>query len=566
MAHAVVTAINFAGLNIPVVGSVTGTNPGAAYFGSAPVNFSQLGLTNEQAFNYGTGIGSASINKDPDKNTFSYGVNGGTTDLHNGAIVRVDAPYYQNNRPWHDVSAHLNGVRKAQANMWLGLTVPGTSPSGSNTSYDYNVVACGVTYSNTDWNPSYEIVSFVRYRRYDSEGEVVAESYNIAGGISVHPAKFFIDDGVDAWFDQGDPEPPIDPFDPSTPDPYRPDPDDTSDTITLPVSPTIGVTSAGFINIYNPGIRALQGLGDVLFPNVASATDTKEAIIAVCNTLMNQNLINYVIDCHVIPCQPTVGTSANIKVGFRDTGIASLVVTSDYVDVSCGALNLPEYFGGFADYITHCKIYLPFVGFVDTKPEYWQAGNIAIDYKFNIIDGSFMAYVRSASSKSQLNGSVIAQYGGNACMHLPITGANYAAMISGLVSAATGAAVGAVGGALTTGGAIGGAIGAVKGAVSGGAASAANAMVTGPTIAQSNGYNSTAAMLGVRYPYLLIERPVPSYPSNYRHDKGYPSNISTYLSYVSGFTIISDIDLSGIPLTAAEIGELRTILQTGAYF
>lgn len=370
-------------------------------------------------------------------------------------------------------------------------------------------------------------------------------------------AQFFnaygtsVADWVDAAGNEPYPEQPVPevPFDPSEPDPYIPNQDDTSDLISIPGNPTIGVTSAGFINVYNPGLNALQGLGDILFPSIASATDIVDAVYKLCETIMNQNLINYVIDCHIIPVQPQVGSNANIKVGFRDTGISVPVVTNDYIDATCGSLTLPEYFGGFADYMTSCHIYLPFIGFVDTLPEYWQAGTISVDYKFNVIDGSFMAYIRSASSKSQLNGSVIAQFGGNACMHLPITGVNYANMVSGII-----------------GGVVGMATGGTDSAVLGSAASAANTAIRGGSIAQSNGYNSTSALLGVRYPYLLIERPVPNYPTNYAHDKGYPSNISILLSNVSGFTTISDIDLSGIPFTSNELSELRILLTEGVYF
>ena len=342
------------------------------------------------------------------------------------------------------------------------------------------------------------------------------------------------------------------PFDPSEPEPFDPNAphDDTSDLISIPNDPTIGVTNAGFINVYNPAMGALQGLGDILFPNVASATDIVDAVLKLCETFANSNLINYVIDCHVIPCTPVVGSNASIKVGFRDTGITVPKVTSDYVLVNCGSLSLNEYFHGAPDYIgTRSKIYLPFIGFVDTKPEYWQAGTIGIQYRFNIIDGSFMAYITSVSSKSNLNGSVIAQYAGNACMHFPITGVNYANMVSGLVGQAV-----AIGTGKTT-------IDSLQSAMS-----AANTIAQGGDVQQSNGYNSTSAILGVRAPFLLIERPVPAFPSKYGHDKGYPSNITVNLISVTGFTIIEDIDLSGIPLTQGELEELRGLLKEGVYF
>ena len=365
-------------------------------------------------------------------------------------------------------------------------------------------------------------------------------------GISAFETDICSSDGTTPEEYEPSTEPP---FEPSEPGPYNPDPDDSSDEIPLPDDPDIGVTEVGFINVYAPSKLGLQNFGSEIFPNVGSATDIVDALSKLATVLMNQNLIDYVIDCHVVPVLPLVSGIDYIRVGFRQTTIQAPVVRSDYVNVSCGSLNIPEFFGGFQDYITKGKIYLPFIGFVDTKPEFYQAGTISIDYKFNIIDGSFMAYIRSTSSKSNLASSVIAQYGGNACMHFPLTGVNYANMISGVI-----------------GGAISMASAENPAAVMGGASSISNAISRGGSVQQSNGYNSTSALLGVRKPYLMIERPVPAYPANYAHDNGYPSNITTLLTNVSGYTEIEDIDLSGIPLTEGELNELRSLLKEGVYF
>lgn len=417
------------------------------------------------------------------------------------------------------------------------------------------------TYPYGTWQYEYRRTGFIteipNCTPCQANGESVVDCQVIVGletasedTVSLNE-PFYITDADGNYNPDPDEPVPEEPFDPSIPDPYVPEKDDTSDEIDIPNKPPIGVSNAGFINVYNPGMGALQGLGDILFPNVATATDVLDALLKICETLANQNLINYVIDCHVIPVKPTVGASQSIKVGFNNTSIMVPVVTSDYIDISCGALNIHEYFGGFQDYtLTKSKLYLPFIGFVDTLPEYWVAGTIKVDYRFNVIDGSFMAFVRSTSGRSQLANTVIAQYAGNACMHFPITGVNYAQMASGLIGAATSMA-----GAKSN-----------PTAALGAAHSAANTVAQWGEVQQSNGYNSTAALLGVRVPYLLIERPVPSYSQNYKHDKGYPTNIATTLSNVSGYTEIEDIDLSGIPLTQAEIEELRGLLKEGVYF
>lgn len=479
--------------------------------------------------------------------------------LHNEASVKFSGP-----QVWEGSGGEAFAGANVQAFFQSSQTENAQEWKAVNGNYDthfvdrdgfrdYYLGAIKITYrDHPEYPAGYQFIG-VNHEFIENPitGDTIVDRLNISGGFYICPQKWVSAYNIDAYFDTNLTPDDEAPFDEPDPDPYNDHPDeDTSDTIDIPVSPSIGVSNIGFINVYKPSVNALTNLGVIIFPNVASATDVLDAIIKLCETIANSNLINYVIDCHVIPVTPTTGSNANIKVGFRDTEISAPKVTSDYVDVSCGSLNLAEWFHGYQDYqATKSKLYLPFIGFIDVKPEFWQAGTISVDYKFNIIDGSFMCYVRSTSSKSNLSNSIIAQYAGNACMHFPLTGVNYSNMVSGLVGAAVTAA------------SAGTAVGAL-----GAAMSAANTIAQGGDVQQSNGYNSTAALLGVRVPYLMIERAVPAFPGYYAHDKGYPANISTLLGRVSGFTVIDDIDLSGIPLTEGELSELRGLLKEGVYF
>lgn len=348
--------------------------------------------------------------------------------------------------------------------------------------------------------------------------------------------------------------------------------DDSSDTISIPTAPTIGVSSAGFVNVYNPSPSALTGFGSELFPNLSftpvsslpAPTDVQTALENIATVLtdfgnqipniidmyINSNLIQYVLDCHIIPVAPAVGSAAGIKVGFRTFSQTAPEVTSDYIDFDCGSLNVGEYYANYIDYapFTSAKLFLPFVGFVDMLPEYWQSGTLSVTYRFNVIDGSFVAFVKSTSSKSKLSDTVIGQYGGNCCVHIPLTGANYSNMVSGLVSGAA---------AVLTSGA--GAAAKVSAAVS----SAINVAQSRPSVQQSNGYNSTTSFLGVRTPYLLIERSVASFSENYATENGLPSNVTATLSSLSGYTEASDLILSGIDATDAELNEIAALLASG---
>lgn len=348
--------------------------------------------------------------------------------------------------------------------------------------------------------------------------------------------------------------------------------DDSSDTISIPAMPSFGVTSTGFINVYEVSQGALVTFGSELFPdlsftpistlptptdvvtaleNIATvAVDFGNQIPNIIDMYINNTLINYILDCHIIPVSPTTSGTSAIKVGFRTFSPSAGNVTSDYVDFDCGSLNVNEYYANFLDYApyTSAKLFLPFVGFVDMLPEFWQSGTLNIKYRFNVIDGSFMCFVSATSSKSKLSNTVIAQYGGNACVHLPITGTNYSNMITGLIGAASGVAAG----------------GHAASALMGGAASALNAVATRSGMQSSNSYNSSTSFLGIRTPYLLIERTVADFSASYDTEHGLPSNITAKFSSLSGFTTSSRVHLDGFTgATSAELDEISSLLAGG---
>ena len=304
--------------------------------------------------------------------------------------------------------------------------------------------------------------------------------------------------------------------------------DDSSDAFGLPSLPSLGISEAGFVNVYKPTAGQLVGFADELFPDFEMPTpSTKEGIDGVVENLnnvasvlgffadsyLNKGLVDYVIDCHIVPVAPSITSNTGIKVGYKTFNYNPSKVTSDYVEFDCGTLQIAEYYQNFLDYEgTRAKLYAPFIGFVDIKPEWFQSGSLRLVYHFNIIDGSCIAFVIATSSKSKLSNTVVATFGGNCCVHMPITGLNYSSMISGV---------------------LGGASKVLSGQIARGAEQIATAR---PSIEQSNGYNAGMSFMCYRRPYLLIERPVASFSKDYPKEQGLPLNVTKKLGSLKGFT------------------------------
>ena len=355
--------------------------------------------------------------------------------------------------------------------------------------------------------------------------------------------------------------------------------DNTSDTISIDAKPSVGVTTAGFINVYKIAQNQLDDLGNKLFPHFLPAEiladpsllSTPEMIgimlktlygfiitpagtqipladnIGIIDILMNGKLIDYIIDCHIIPVDISSGTSEGLRVGYRQFNDMVLTkATDDYIDVNCGELSIPEYWANFLDFSsTSLEIFLPFIGFVKIEPEYVIGGTLKLVYRFNIIDGSFQAKLFATSGKSQLSQSLIGQYGGVACVHLPITGLQYSNVISGLVNGNVGAMANAG-----------------LGNIGGVATNAMNMASLRPDAPSSNGYNASSSFLSHRTPYLVIKRAVSQFSAMYNKEKGLPINIMKKLSTVKGFTIIENPVLN-IPCTDEEYTEIVNYMKTG---
>lgn len=356
--------------------------------------------------------------------------------------------------------------------------------------------------------------------------------------------------------------------------------DFSSDEIPVDALPTVGITTAGFVNVYKIEQNELQSLGEKLFPHFLPAeilgnpsqmnvSEMIAILIKMCygtlispvgtaveindnlgifDILMNGKLIDYVLDCHVIPTSITGGTVSPLKIGYRTFNDLQLAkCTQDYVEVNCGSLSIDECFGNFLDYSCVVEIYLPFVGFVKITNEYWNNATINVKYQFNIIDGSFQCKLTSSrrDNKMNLHNTVIGQYGGLCCIHFPITGMQYSNVVSGLINGS----MGVLGNAS-------------MGDFAGVGTNLSKMLTLRPDAPMSNGYNASSSFLAQRTPYLLIKYPAPQFSEIYMSEKGLPLNVPYPLSSVHGFTVI-DNPVLNIQCNDDEYNEIVTLMKQG---
>lgn len=293
----------------------------------------------------------------------------------------------------------------------------------------------------------------------------------------------------------------------------------------------------------------------------------------------------------------TSSSSVSFFWGGHDSGLSFNALNQNSFSIDWGTIFISEFWGNFLDYSPHTQmqLYLPWgTGFVSIDPNdimnagFGLSGTGTLSVKTNI-DLSRGMCVHNVIA----NNTVIGSYSGSCGRQIPITGSDYASkqvamagaaigtMIAGAVSAGLGA------NAATSGQNIFGeapsdinrrfmterslradrfdsefaAVGrqAIRPAI----ASAAALAVSPPSVSRSGSFQEGAGSLSIQEPYLIISRPKMSIPEGYGHYYGYPSNITSVLGNLTGYTEVGSIHIEGIPATSKEIEEIEMLLKGG---
>lgn len=317
--------------------------------------------------------------------------------------------------------------------------------------------------------------------------------------------------------------------------PYK----DRSDRISGPGLPQTSALSAGFIKAYVLTSAQASALSNYMLSD--DFIDNVKKLMA--------NPIDYIVGMHMVPVEPA-SVAHNIIVGGVDTEIGASMVTNEYVNFSCGSVQLAEYWGNFIDY-TGCKveIYLPFIGTCPLAIDDVMNATLTLEYNINTLSGACTAFLFCDTARTLHSATYY--WNGNMQSQIPITNTDYTNKVN--------AAIGAVGNLISLGmtGNPGNAVGAVS--------NIAEATLRKPTIQKSGTLAGDVGMLSQFTPFLIITRPVQALPSNYRTLKGNTSQIGGTIGSFSGYLECSDVKLNGIACTDAERDEILQLLEEGVF-
>ena len=380
--------------------------------------------------------------------------------------------------------------------------------------------------------------------------------------------------------------------------------DNTSDQIDDSTMPVFSFAGSGFCRIYNPDLSQLQNLANYLWTD----TNFLQTIVNHAKQLL-EDPIEAIISLAMLPVAIPQGTSENVKVLFISTGVSMPPATTQYVEVDCGTYTLEEYYGSALDYnpYTQVDLFLPFIGQVSLNTDEVMGHTIGVKYRVDIVSGLCVA-------KVFVDNDCMYQFSGNCAIFMPLNSADFSSYLSAAITAAT--ALVSAGSGAAAGAAAAGAEAVTEPAVQtgGNLLTSGESLVTPQMALQyrveesvrpmyspsgSEGSpsaslgemerkfinNSAAAVmgskisfehashlagnsgiLGVRRPYLIINRPDMCNPEKYGKYNGRPCMMYLYLGSLSGYTEIQEIQLTGFSATNPELAEISKMLKGGVIF
>lgn len=306
----------------------------------------------------------------------------------------------------------------------------------------------------------------------------------------------------------------------------------------IPVIPN-GEMDALF-TVYNPNLTELKQFGSWLW-----SSNFFEQLKKLFSDPMQA-----IIGLHKIYVPTTnLSEKQTIRCGYIDSEVPSYVVANQYTTINCGKVSLLEYFGNVFDYepYTSIKLYLPFIGIVKLDVSEVMRSTIEIAYHVDVLTGACLAEVKIIRDTTE---SVLYTFTGNMGVQYPLSSGSYIGIVGGLLGIA-----GGVVGSLATANPVPLAIGLS-------AASSSGKLHT--DVAHSGNISSNCGAMGIKKPYLIINRPQTQLAEDFEKYQGYPSNYTTTLSNCNGFVQVLEVHVDDInTATSDEKQSIELLLKQG---
>lgn len=310
-------------------------------------------------------------------------------------------------------------------------------------------------------------------------------------------------------------------------------------TTPTPIVVPPSTSEIGLHKIYTPNDVSLRQFNDFLW--------NKNLFVDAVAKLY-QDPFDAIISLHRVYC--SVDKEANaVPIVIGKISVADVVshyTNKQYYSLDCGTISIDEYYSDCRDYdgFTQIQIFLPFIGFKTLNTNEVMNSKLNVTYKIDILTGNCIAMINVIKYNIS---QCMYTFNGNCAEQVPLSGSNYTSLI-------TSTAFSIVGGA-TTGG-VGGAIVSGTSALAGG---------LGHTVERSGALDCNFGALGIKKPYIIINRSIASESDNYNKFYGYPASKTLLLGSCNGYTRVKSVHVEGIICTDEEKNMIESQLKQGVF-
>ena len=338
--------------------------------------------------------------------------------------------------------------------------------------------------------------------------------------------------------------------------------------------------ASGLIHVYNPTNSELASFGRWLWVTYADASIDK----------IWNNPFDGIIGAFEIYVTPEVLPNKEcIRSGFLICATTANVVQQRYLEIDCGTVVIPEFYGNYLDYSPYSQayIYLPFIGICEVSIDDIVGHAVNIRYRVDVYNGSCIAMIYVAKGDYR---NLCYQFSGNCAVEIPLSGGSQAAIKAGMMQAdayaratvqssgmtSLGSAISGLIAGAGHGGILGGIIGGLTGAIgatasygaaklSAGAQQEAARVANKSSVMHSGTFGSSCGAMGLKIPQIMIRNPIQVKVVNYNDDYGFPAHKRVIIGGCHGYLRVKEVNVISAHATNDEKRAIEEILKSGVY-
>ena len=348
---------------------------------------------------------------------------------------------------------------------------------------------------------------------------------------------------------------------------------DDGPPIIPPTLPDADMTDVGSIRIYAPTKAELK-----LFMEYLHSAAPVESIMKLW-----QNPIQGVVSLHYLPYPLKLKSNTTEEIGFMGLSTGKFAHPAEqWQSINFGYAYAPTNKNVYLDKspYTRVNIYLPGIGIRQLNADDTMGKYVFVKYNCDNVSGQCVAFVSVGTTNDPDKATVRYTYSGSLAAPFPISqnnwGQTYMAAAT-LAAGAMSAALTSTGGAAASGAAMTSGAGGGEAAVAGTAEAiiagnvetgvkivgTALASLAKPAVSRSGTISGTTALMNIRRPYLLLEKPYVQDYDDFNKIKGYALGKTYKLGDLTGYTEVEKIHIKGMVATAPEIAEIEALLMKG---